>query len=212
MRPVSAMAVRLDCVATMYKVFEVVAVYRFQSEVMAYDDDIAVGAIRLGHPYYAVEGTPYGVFGVGLDVYATVASPPPSVREMTFPPGRGKEYSVSGMSSKGSSISSLCENSPGVATRIWLVSMVEKTVFFPCAVAPRASEQERDKNTDSHLFKILYSPTGRGSIFLQQFQYHFGCFFQTFLPVVAVDNGKDMAGFKFHLGAFVVAGRGTDTA
>ena len=42
-----------DCVATMYKVFEVVAVYRFQSEVMAYDDDIAVGAIRLGHPYYA---------------------------------------------------------------------------------------------------------------------------------------------------------------
>ena len=77
-----------DCVATMYKVFEVVAVYRFQSEVMANDD--------------------------------------------------GKEYSVSGMSSKGSSISSLCENSPGVATRIWLVSMVEKTVFFPCAVAPRA--------------------------------------------------------------------------
>jgi hypothetical protein len=42
-----------DCVATMYKVFEVVAVYRFQSEVMAYDDDIAVGALRLGHPYYA---------------------------------------------------------------------------------------------------------------------------------------------------------------
>lgn len=36
-----------DCVATMYKVFEVVAVYRFQSEVMAYDDDIAVGAISL---------------------------------------------------------------------------------------------------------------------------------------------------------------------
>lgn len=79
-----------DCVATMYKVFEVVAVYRFQSEVMAYDDDIAVGAIRLGHPYYAVEGTPYGVFGVGLDVYATVASPPPSVRGDDFSSRQGK--------------------------------------------------------------------------------------------------------------------------
>ena len=79
-----------DRVTTMYKVFEVVAVYRFQSEVMAYDDDIAVGAIRLGHPYYAVEGTPYGVFGVGLDVYATVASPPPSVRGDDFSSRQGK--------------------------------------------------------------------------------------------------------------------------
>ena len=35
----------------------------------------------------------------------------------------------------------------------------------------------------------MYGPTGRGSIFLQQSQYHFGCFFQAFLPVVAVDNG-----------------------
>lgn len=66
-----------DCVATMYKVFEVVAVYRFQSEVMAYDDDIAVGAIRLGHPYYAVEGTPYGVFGVGLDGLCHCGVPAP---------------------------------------------------------------------------------------------------------------------------------------
>lgn len=79
-----------DRVATMYKVFEVVAVYRFQSEVMAYDNDIAVGAVRLGHPYYAVEGTPYGVFGAGLDVYAAVASPPPSVRGDDFSSGQRK--------------------------------------------------------------------------------------------------------------------------
>ena len=87
-----------------------------------------------------------------------------------------------------------------------------KDRFLPLCRGTKGYEQERDKNTDFHLFKILYTPTGRGSIFLQQFQYHFGCFFQTFLPVVAVDNGKDMAGFKFHLGALVVAGRGTDTA
>ena len=40
---VLALTVSPQCI----KVFEVVAVYRFQSEVMAYDDDIAVGAISL---------------------------------------------------------------------------------------------------------------------------------------------------------------------
>ena len=86
MRPVSAMGCPALTVSPQCTRF----LKLWQSEVMAYDDDIAVGAIRLGHPYYAVEGTPYGVFGVGLDVYATVASPPPSVRGDDFSSRQGK--------------------------------------------------------------------------------------------------------------------------
>lgn len=79
-----------DRVAAVHKVFRVVAVYRFQSEAMPHDNDIAISTVGLGHPYHSVEGTPYGVFGMGLDVYAAVAPLAPPVVGDDFTSGEGE--------------------------------------------------------------------------------------------------------------------------
>ena len=64
-----------DSIAAMDQVLDVVAVDGFQPESVAYDDDIAVGAVVFCHPHDTIEGTTYRISGTCFDVDAAVSSP-----------------------------------------------------------------------------------------------------------------------------------------
>lgn len=136
------------------------AIDGFQPEGVAHDYHVAVCAVVLGHAYHLLKALRMVSLAWVLMSMPLCLPLPRPYGEMTFPPGRGKEYSLSNMVSKGSSISFRCENSPGVVTRTWLISMAEKLFFFSCAVASRGaaadSRQEYGFSWDGLIQNIVW--------------------------------------------------------
>ena len=62
---------------------------------------------------------------------------PRPYREITFPYGRGKEYSLSDKLSRCIFSCFSCLNNPGVATRMWLISIWVKEGFLACREVAR---------------------------------------------------------------------------
>lgn len=99
-------------VTALHEVFEVMAVYGFQSEGVAHYDDIAVCTVWFGHPYHTIESAADRIFGTGLDVYAAMVPARTSIGRNDFGSGQGK---------------GVCCVGQGVEVYLYLIGVVEQS-------------------------------------------------------------------------------------